>query len=206
MKVAAITITFNRLELTKRMVEKFYESEKVDYHLFIDNGSTDGSQEWIQQNFDNIFLPENMGIAYAFTTAVNALEGYDYILKLDNDVEPVTLNIIEKMLKFYEANNEYFVVSPVDLLLDKSFKPKVMGMARLNGYNVEYVTHTGGAFQLIPFEACKKLCQDYRHLLQGDYSIGRYFRSIKYIPTYLTDLKMNHFGLNQSTPKNVYKM
>ena len=206
MKVAAITITFNRLELTKRMVDKFYESTKVDYHLFIDNGSTDGSQEWIQQNFDNIFLPENMGIAYAFATAVNALEDFDYILKLDNDVEPVTLNIIEKMLKFFEMNNDRFVVSPVDLLLDKNFKPKATGIAKLNGYNVEYVTHTGGAFQLIPIDACRKLCQDYRHLLQGDYAIGRYFRSIGYIPTYLTDLKMNHFGLNQSTPKNLYKM
>lgn len=206
MKVAAVTITFNRLELTKRMVDKFYESEKVDYHLFIDNGSSDGTQEWIVQNFDNILLPENMGIAYAFATAVNALDGYDFILKLDNDVEPITLNIIEKMLKFYELNNQYFVVSPVDLLLDKNFKPKATGIAKLNGYNVEYVTHTGGAFQLIPFEACQKLCQDYRHLTQGDYAIGRYFRSIKYIPTYLTDLKMNHFGLNQSTPKNLYKM
>ena len=39
MTVAAVTITYNRLELTKKTVESFNQKTKVDYHLFIDNGS-----------------------------------------------------------------------------------------------------------------------------------------------------------------------
>lgn len=206
MKIAAITLTFNRLELTKQMVESFYKTTSVDYHLFIDNGSTDGTQEWITNKFDHILLDKNYGIAYAFASAVNSIEGYDFILKLDNDVAPVTDDIINKMLKFYENNNMMFVASPTDLLLDKSFAPRVIGRARLNDYNIDYVTHTGGAFQLIPIDVCRKLCEDYRYLRQGDYSIGKFFIKMGYRPIYLRDLEMKHIGLNQSTPGNLYKM
>ena len=101
MKVAAITITFNRLELTKKTIESFYQKTNVDYHLFVDNHSTDGTQEWIKQ-YDHIQLERNYGIAYAFSCGVNALEGYDYILKLDNEIETVTDDIIAKMLKFFD--------------------------------------------------------------------------------------------------------
>jgi len=205
-KVAAITLTFNRLELTKQMVEAFYKTASVDYHLFIDNGSTDGTQEWLADKYDHVLFEKNMGIAYAFASAVRSIDGYDFILKLDNDVVPVTDDIVNKMLKFYESNNMMFVASPTDLLLDKNFAPHSISKARLNGYNVEYVTHTGGAFQLIPIEVCKKLCDDYRHLRQGDYAIGKFFIKMGYRPVYLRDLEMKHIGLNQSTPGNLYKM
>jgi len=72
-KVAAITITFNRLELTKKTVESFYSKTGVDYHLFVDNGSTDATQEWIKQ-FDHIQLDRNYGIAWALASAVNSLQ------------------------------------------------------------------------------------------------------------------------------------
>ena len=64
-KVAAITITYNRLELTKRTWQSFNEKTGVDYHLFIDNGSTDGTVEWLQDKY-RILLDKNYGIAAAF--------------------------------------------------------------------------------------------------------------------------------------------
>jgi glycosyltransferase involved in cell wall biosynthesis len=206
MKVAAITITYNRLELTKKMVESFYSKTSVDYHLFIDNGSTDGTQEWIEDKYDHILLDKNYGIAYAFAVAVNAIEGYDYILKLDNDIEVVTEDIVNKMLGFYWGTNNHFIASPTDLLLDKSFAPKSKGKLRLNGYNIEFVTHTGGAFQMAPIEICKSLCKEYRQLKQGDWAIGNYYNKYGYKPVYLRDFEMKHIGLNQSTPGNEYVM
>ena len=35
-KVAAITITYNRIELTKRTWESFNAKTGVDFHLFVD--------------------------------------------------------------------------------------------------------------------------------------------------------------------------
>lgn len=198
MKVAAITITYNRLDLTKATVDSFREKTLVDYHLFIDNGSTDGTVEYLK-GFDHILLEKNYGIAYAFREAVRSLKGYDFILKLDNDVETVTDDIIAKMLNFYKLNGNNYCVSPVDLNLDKAYSPALFGKANLNGYNVSYTTHTGGAFQLIPYSICDRLCREFRHLKCGDYMIGKYYRRHAYRPAYLDDLQMRHIGINRSS-------
>lgn len=198
MTVAAVTITYNRLGLTQKTIESFNQKTKVDYHLFIDNGSTDGTQDYLKQ-FDHILLEKNYGIAYAFREAVLKLQDYDFVLKLDNDIETVTDDIISKMLYFYKQNDMNYVCSPVDLNLDPNYAPAVFSKGNHNGMNYSFVTHTGGAFQLIPFAVCKKLCTEFIHLRHGDYMIGKYFRSRKYKPTYLTDLEMRHIGLNQSS-------
>lgn len=197
MTVAAVTITYNRLELTKRTIESFYSKTSVDYHLFVDNGSTDGTQEYLK-DFNHILLEKNYGIAYAFREAVRQLNGYDFILKLDNDIETVTDDIINKMLRFYELNGRQYVCSPVDLALDPLFAPQVLGRSVKNGFNIKLTTHTGGAFQLIPFGICERLCTEFRHLKAGDYMIGKYYLRHAYRPAYLLDLKMQHIGLNQS--------
>jgi GT2 family glycosyltransferase len=202
MKTAAITITFNRLDLTKRTVKSFYEKTGVDFHLFIDNGSTDGTVEWLE-DYHRIILGENVGIAAAFYYGVQQLKDYDYILKLDNDVETVTEDMIAKLVKFIELSGPH-AVSPPDLMIDPAFYPQVFKTTTLNGYKVQYTTHTGGAFQLAPTKYVLKLCEDYIHLKHGDWEIGKYYKSIGCPPAYLLDLGMNHIGLNNSTPSNVY--
>ena len=202
MKVAAITITYNRLDLTKKTVESFNNKTSVDFHLFVDNGSTDGTKEYLK-DFNHIELEKNYGIAYAFREAVNSLKGYDFILKLDNDIETVTDDIIKKMLYFYKNNDMNYVCSPVDLNLDPKYRPASLGKAVVNNCLVEFVTHTGGAFQLIPYPVCQKLVNEYRHLKAGDYMIGKYYRMLKYKPVYLTDLEIRHIGLNQTSPNYI---
>jgi GT2 family glycosyltransferase len=197
MKVAAVTITKNRLDLTKRTVDSFYARTQVDYHLFVDNASTDGTQEYLNQ-FDHILLDKNYGIAYAFKQAVLQLKGYDFILKLDNDIETVTDDIISRMLYFYKDNDIRYCCSPVDLNLDPSFAPVVLTKGLVNGYNVSFTTHTGGAFQLIPYDICERLVKEFHHLKSGDFMIGRYYRRKGYRPTYMNDLEIKHIGLNQS--------
>jgi GT2 family glycosyltransferase len=197
MKVAAVTITYNRLDLTKRTVKSFYDKTLVDYHVFIDNGSIDGTQKYLER-FNHVLIEKNIGIAAAFRDAVDKLAGYDFILKLDNDIETITPDIINRMLKFYELNGTGFVCSPVDLALDPAYAPPVLGKARLSGFKVTHTTHTGGAFQLIPYAICRRLCDDFRHLKYGDYMIGKYYRRLNYKPTYLLDLEMRHIGMNRS--------
>lgn len=203
MKVAAVTITYNRLELTKRTIESFQSKTSVDYHLFIDNGSSDGTKEYVTQ-FNHVLLDKNYGIAFAFREAVKMLKGYDFILKLDNDVETVTDDIISKMILFFQKCGHNYVISPVDLNLDKAYSPAVFGKQIINGYKCTFTTHTGGAFQLIPYSICDRLCREYRHLRCGDYMIGRYYRRHAYRPAYLDDLQMRHIGLNLSTPQKEY--
>lgn len=206
MKIAAITITLNRLELTKKTFESFYAKTKVDYHLIVDNGSTDGTEKWIE-NYPHIKLGKNYGISYAFTVGLKSLmTSFDYILKLDNDVETVTDEIIGKILSFYAKAGNKYIISPVDLLIDPNFYPMVLRREKIEGYEVEFVSHTGGAFQVAPYEAVIKLCQNYLTFSKGDYMIGRFYQKKGYSPVYLKDLQMKHIGLNQGTPRETYKM
>lgn len=197
MTVAAVTITYNRLDLTKKTVDSFYSKTSVDKHVFVDNGSTDGTVGFLKLH-DHILLEKNYGIAYAFREAVRQLKGYDFILKLDNDIETVSIDIIPRMLYFYKHNEMNYCCSPVDLNLDPAFAPPVLDECILNDFPVRFVTHTGGAFQLIPYGICEKLCKDFRHLKEGDYMIGKYYRDNGYKPVYLTDMEIRHIGLNQS--------
>ena len=197
MKVAAITITFNRLDLTKKTVESFNAKTGVDFHLFVDNGSTDGTQEYLK-DFNRIELGSNRGITDAFKIGLSQLKDYDFILKLDNDIETVTEGIIDKMLEFYSLNGLNYVCSPVDLNLDPAFAPICFSKANLNGFNVSYVSHTGGAFQLIPYHICERLVKERRHFKAGDYMIGKYYKRHGYKPVYLTNLEMRHIGINES--------
>ena len=206
MSVAAITITYNRLELTKKTVESFYQKTDVDYHLFIDNGSMDGTKEWLSDSrFDYISLERNYGITRAFISAFESLDKrYDFILKLDNDIETVTDDIINRMLLFYEKAGLKYVASPIDLLLDPNFAPREIKRMNIGGFRVSVTSHTGGAFQMIPYDICKALCDDYRHFAKGDYMIGNYYQKHGYSPCYLLDLEMRHIGLNQSTNGGEY--
>jgi GT2 family glycosyltransferase len=205
MTVAAITITYNRLELTKKTVESFYSKTGVDYHLFIDNGSTDGTIDYLKDKFDHISLGSNYGITRAFVTAFEALDKrYDFVLKLDNDIETVTEDIINRMLDFYAVAGMNYVASPVDLLLDPNFAPHVIRKTKIGGYNVSITSHTGGAFQMIPYDICRDLCRDYKHFSKGDYMIGNFYQKHGHWPCYLLDLQMKHIGLNQSTNGEKY--
>jgi GT2 family glycosyltransferase len=203
MKITAITITYNRLELTKKTVDSFYSKTNVDKHVFVDNGSTDGTQDYLKANFDHILLEKNYGITDAFKMAAEQLEGYDFILKLDNDIETVTENILQRMLDFYSLNGIKYVCSPVDLNLDPNYAPRSNGKDNLNGFNVEYVSHTGGAFQLIPYDICMGLLKDYRHFKLGDQAIGDFYKQHGYKPVYLLDLEMRHIGLGQTSSNYV---
>jgi len=202
MKVAAITITYNRLELTKKTIESFYSKSGVDFHVFVDNGSTDGTQEYLKK-YNRILFSENRGITDAFCEAAVQLEDFDFILKLDNDIETVTNDIIAKMLDFYSKNGMKFVSSPVDLNIDPNYMPRSFGKTILGGFKVNKVSHTGGAFQLIPRDICKKLVKDYTHFKLGDQAIGGFYQTHGYSPIYLMDLEMRHIGVNQTSPNYV---
>jgi rhamnopyranosyl-N-acetylglucosaminyl-diphospho-decaprenol beta-1,3/1,4-galactofuranosyltransferase len=107
MKTAAIVVTFNRKELLEKAVTGILEQTKpVDKIFLIDNDSTDGTKEIVQQKFSdpNIFVyvkQQNTGSAGGFATGAKmAYEwGADWIWFLDDDVSPKP-NCLEIMLGY----------------------------------------------------------------------------------------------------------
>jgi len=93
MKVAIYTLCRDRLAYSKRCFRSLWQNAgyPVD-HYVIDNGSTDGTVEWLYSNakrFKKIVLePDNTGISYASNMALDIIgNGYDLIVKMDNDCE-----------------------------------------------------------------------------------------------------------------------
>src|SRR3989337_1998920 len=53
MKLHTVFITYNRLELTKQALSSYLETVAVPHTLVVvDNASTDGTREWLLDDFD----------------------------------------------------------------------------------------------------------------------------------------------------------
>ena len=145
MKVAIYTLTRDRLEYTKRMLTQLKNCGVAYDHYILDNGSTDGTKKWLRDNgYDFIDCPNNTGLWYGIQLVINhtnRFEGYDYVLKLDNDMEFPYDNWLFNLIEAYKEN-DFDVLSP----FVEGVCNGAGGVPRLyieNGIGV--VEHVGGA-------------------------------------------------------------
>ena len=95
MRTSIMMATYNRLELTKRTLDSLINNtNKIDYRLIIiDNGSTDGTVDWLrgnkEENFEYEFNLENKGIAVARNQALLIANKYNdpFLSTIDNDIQ-----------------------------------------------------------------------------------------------------------------------
>jgi GT2 family glycosyltransferase len=101
MTVAAGIVTHNRLELLKLSVRSLRaQTRKPDEIIIVNNGSTDGTAEWLAVQKDLFVVTQpNSGSAGGFFSAMKA--GYerkhDWIFCIDDDVVPLD-DALEKLL------------------------------------------------------------------------------------------------------------
>jgi GT2 family glycosyltransferase len=98
MTVSIMMVSYNRLELTKKTLESLFETTKCKYRLLIvDNGSTDGTLEYLKslepptkycKNYDLLLNTENKGISIGRNQALLMANKYEdkYLATIDNDV------------------------------------------------------------------------------------------------------------------------
>jgi len=107
-RTLVVVLTWNRIKVTKNTIKTLVKNNGKDIDfLFIDNGSTDGTVEYLEdKGYDVIKNKTNEGI---FNASVRAWKegvkrGYDYILNLQNDF-PCTGRIPFNDLETYMDNN-----------------------------------------------------------------------------------------------------
>jgi len=86
-KVSIIVIAHNRLDMTKDCLSSIRSCTKNYELIFVDNGSTDGTQEWVKLNFPEaklILNEKNQGIPKARNQGIRESTG-DLIVMIDND-------------------------------------------------------------------------------------------------------------------------
>jgi len=89
MKYSICIINWNWLEILKLTIDKLrLERNTVDFEVIVlDNGSNDGSADWLREQSDIITIlnTENLGSAIGRNQMIKIAKG-DYILMLDSDI------------------------------------------------------------------------------------------------------------------------
>lgn len=105
-KIAAVVVTYNRLELLQQCIDALLSQKYQCDILIVDNASTDGTKEYVEyiaSNYDNIKYSNtgtNIGGAGGFNFGFKwaAREQYDYIWVMDDDCIP-KVNTLEKLVE-----------------------------------------------------------------------------------------------------------
>lgn len=157
MKIAVYSITRDRLAFTKHCFQTLREKAGVPFdHYVVDNGSTDGSKEWVATAYGpEFFMPfnENLGISKASNCALLQIlkKPYDLVCKVDNDCEAVSENILGQMAEIVSMCpplGPRYVLSPrVEGIVNQ---PKRVRDVQLGGRRVGLTSIVGGIFHCVP--------------------------------------------------------
>lgn len=120
-KVAVIIVTYNTMKWAQRCFESLQKSSVVKTYV-IDNGSTDGTQEFIREKFpeiDLIISDKNLGFGKANNLGIEKAykEGADFFYLMNQDAW-LFPDSIEKLLHIYENyknKSEIGILSPMHL-------------------------------------------------------------------------------------------
>ena len=108
MKLSIITLTYNKLEYTKKYIESLYKYTKDFELIVVDNGSTDGTVEYLKTLGCKLILnSENLGFSKGNNQGLEIAEG-KYIGFLNNDIL-LYPNWFEECEKVFEQENAAFV-------------------------------------------------------------------------------------------------
>lgn len=112
--VSIILVTLNQLDFTEICLESIIEATTENYELIIiDNGSTDGTVEFLRQHPSVKLIEnnENVGFAAACNQGIAMAKG-NYILFLNNDTL-VTYGWLSHLLRWMKENPAIGLIGPV---------------------------------------------------------------------------------------------
>lgn len=139
-KVAAVVVTYNRIELLKECIKALQQQIYPCDILIVDNASTDGTEEYInkiEKDYDNLYYRNtgaNIGGAGGFNFGMRwAVEaGYEYIWVMDDDCLPYA-DALEKLINADETlKGDYGWLSSLVLWKDNKICP--MNVQRANPF------------------------------------------------------------------------
>ena len=91
MKTAVVILNWNGLQHLQHYLPQVVATTPDADIVVADNGSTDGSVEWLREAMPQVqlvLLDKNYGFAEGYNRALAQLEGYDVFVLLNSDIEP----------------------------------------------------------------------------------------------------------------------
>lgn len=153
-KVAAVVVTYNRLELLKNCIHSLRnQTLKLDEIFVINNSSTDGTLDWLKQQNDlTVITQGNTGSAGGQYTGIKTAynKAYDWILCTDDDTF-FWADYLTTLLSFALTKNSLFLGGTVTnenneilinhrgLLKEKIIKDMIQIPISIDDYSSEIV-------------------------------------------------------------------
>ncbi|MCB0282480.1 MAG: glycosyltransferase family 2 protein [Calditrichaeota bacterium] len=113
-KITIVIPHYNGIDILRDCLESLYKNTFSGFEtMLIDNGSTDGSQEFVRQNFKQVKLienSENRGYAGACNQGLQMAES-PYVLLLNNDTV-MPENFLQEMTLAIESDQKIAMVQP----------------------------------------------------------------------------------------------
>lgn len=161
-KLGVIILNWNGLSLLKQFLPaavRYTCSPESDI-IVADNGSDDGSMEWVAENYPEVIIyrfDKNYGFAEGYNRAISMAD-YPYTLLLNSDVE-VTEGWWQPLLAFMEGNPDVGAVQPKI----RSFRNKEM---------FEYAGAAGGYLDTLGYPYCRGRLFDVIEKDEGQYDMS----------------------------------
>jgi glycosyltransferase involved in cell wall biosynthesis len=210
-KLLIYIVSYQRKSYTCGTIEALSKVLPQNSEIIIcDNGSTDGTREWLEENQKKynlglLFPDENLRVGGAWTLLTNYFkhDDYDYILLLDNDgwILP-DKEWFSKCLELFDADPK---IGSLGLELRPTPGYYSMAMTPDPNYknkqlykDVEYYdTIFYAAFRLDKFSLWHQTMSNWAHKFIGD-KIGRHYnslgwRTLQYLPGIIVDISQYNF-------------
>jgi GT2 family glycosyltransferase len=144
-KTAIVILNWNGINYLKKFLPSVIKYSTNDNTIICiaDNGSTDGSAEWINENHKNIQLirlDKNYGFAGGYNMALTLIDAEYYIL-LNSDIQ-VTENWLSPLIRIMDNNHDI-----------ASCQPKIKSFSNTESF--EYAGAAGGFIDKFGYPFCR---------------------------------------------------
>lgn len=198
MRIAVLTLTRDRLPYTQHCFDTLRANAGIEFDWYVlDQGSTDGTQEWLDRQEDLTFVPldRNVGITRGLNYLLDELVDttfYDVIVRFDNDcevVQPGTLRAVCEAAFAFDA-----ILAPHVNLLRQP--PATVASVHAAGNTISVTNILGGIFMAIPARLFDDLGYRYDEThpaWTGDEAIVPWWRAQGGVAGYLDGWHVNHY-------------
>ena len=203
-RIGMLTLTWNRLRLTKESILTARKKAGIPFHhLVVDNGSTDGTREWLRKQFGKgelegvILNHSNRGVIGGHSVAYHYLKEYEYFIRIEDDTKFLTNDWLKIAIQIMDSLKGKAVLGCRTIglknaqVVDKTLK--------IAGYSVSRSNWFGG-FLLMPRRVWALIQRD--ETASARYwgfneVIGRIAREQKMFTGIIEDVKVYHHSEDQ---------
>lgn len=107
--IKAIITTIDNLSNNKEQIRILKDDSLIDEIIVVNNGSIDGTQEWLTTQDITVINKENNGAGPGRNAGLDKAGKFDYVLMLDGGIRPL-INGTQVMLDYLEKNQEADVI------------------------------------------------------------------------------------------------